>query len=563
MGNDEQQINIVLPQDFKEGQSSFEDAFGVGDTKEEDCEESDVVFEEDETEHRVEGYITKPKRERKPRHRPPLPNVPPEKWNEADDGAFLDIEDDPNDSNYMKAKELAEQARAAVERRISDENFDPYKFIANEMSGEDKQTMDVSPFFRDIHDKTVELSTEDIESVGDLQAAVSNAPDLFSDDSYPDLEAGDVDFVERATGLSHGEMQEYDQVYKQAKQVEESEHWNKVMLRANKGFDDLSNETLSEIGDCLGIIGSSSYNCTRWLLYDLDFNISNLILAAVKHNPEAPIIFQHWYPQLVAYKRYKHAQDRNFDFTMEDVQNANIEELGRYYRGFGYSEIPQKAPGETGVISIEDMDEDDVREASFASWIKEVFNDDWDRKDFENADFQDTDNVFSDQFEIPRQPDLPESNVAWEEVQEWRESVGDDPSAKEYADSVAVNEEYTVVHDEEFEREFRGHLVIACSGIEEDLDIAEKITIRCEKEFGKKVFVETRVMTLAQEDDFCFEIWLESYDIELLHSKRRATMGTRQWKGPADIDDSHIDYLVDRVRFLISDDARYSYEYYY
>ncbi len=51
--------------------------------------------------------------------------------------------------------------------------------------------------------------------------------------------------------------------------------------------------------DCLVEIGGSAYNVTNWLLYDLDFNVSNLILAAVKHNRDAPILLMHWYPQLV------------------------------------------------------------------------------------------------------------------------------------------------------------------------------------------------------------------------------------------------------------------------
>jgi len=69
------------------------------------------------------------------------------------------------------------------------------------------------------------------------------------------------------------------------------------------------------------------------------------------------------------------------------------------------------------------------------------------------------------------------------------------------------------------------------------------------------------VITHAREEDNVFEVWIESYDVELLHSKKRATTGTSGWTGPADCDDKQIDYLVDRVGFLISDDARYSYKY--
>ena len=99
----------------------------------------------------------------------------------------------------------------------------------------------------------------------------------------------------------------------------------------------------------------------------------------------------------------------------------------------------------------------------------------------------------------------------------------------------------------------------AKSNFFEDLEIAEKITLRFEKEFGKQVWVETRIEALAREEDSVFEIWLESYEIDLLHSKKRANSSNQDWKGPAECDDAQIDYLVDRVRFLTSDDARYSY----
>ena len=92
-----------------------------------------------------------------------------------------------------------------------------------------------------------------------------------------------------------------------------------------------------------------------------------------------------------------------------------------------------------------------------------------------------------------------------------------------------------------------------------DLEIAEKITQIMEREFGKRVFVETRVYKHARPEDYVFEVWLESYDIDLLHSKRKATFSTVSWDGPAECDAEAIDYLVEEVRYLISDDHRYSY----
>jgi hypothetical protein len=305
-------------------------------------------------------------------------------------------------------------------------------------------------------------------------------------------------------------------------------------------------------------IGGSAYNVSRWLLYDLDFNVSNLILSAVKHNRDAPILFQHWYPQLVTYKRYEHARERNFDFTWDDVENADSSELERYYRGFGYDEIPEKAPAETGIIGLEYLDEEEIKMAAFETWMTEVYNSEWDRKDFDDDSLRDEDNVFSKYYEAPQHPDLPAFDDAKQDIEEWGEDMGDDPDTDAYRDMMGQTFEYNI-KDEEADRNFRGHLVVACTGEDSDLEIAEKITLRFKEDFGKTVFVETRVMALAREEDNVYEIWLESYDIELLHSRKRATSNAKGWSGPAEIDDAQIDYLAKRVAFLISDDSRYSY----
>lgn len=71
--------------------------------------------------------------------------------------------------------------------------------------------------------------------------------------------------------------------------------------------------------------------------------------------------------------------------------------------------------------------------------------------------------------------------------------------------------------------------------------------------------METRVLGHARKEDNVYEIWLESYDIDLLHSKRQAFINSKVWTGPSDVDDSQLNYLVDRVNELISDESRYSY----
>jgi len=482
-------------------------------------------------------------------------------WDEDQDGGEYELEDDPDDPDYTRQKELVEQAVAASEKRAAEEAFDRVDFIQNQMSEEMKQKLEELPFMKQVEEQTRDmLLTEEDVSGMDLEKEVQEVSAL-EEDPYPHVPEGlsAKDVVQPAAGLTEADMEEFDQTYKDMQEVIRKEPWDKVMLKGLAGFDGLSNETLAEIEDCLGEVGGGAYNITNWVLYDLDFNVSNLILASVKHNRNAPILFQHWYPQLVTYERYQHARDRNFDFTWDDVEKADITELERYYAGFGYNEIPHKAPAETGIISLEYLDEEEIKMAAFENWVKEVYNPEEDRKDFDDDTMRDEDNVFSEFYEPPQHPDLPTFEDTEEDLAQWHKDIGDDPDMRSYRDMMGRNFEFDVVQDEEFQREFRGHLIIACTGEDSDLEIAEKITLRFEKEFGKKVFVETRVMALAQEEDNVFEIWLESYEIDLLHSKKRASLNVEGWEGPAEVDDAQIDHLTERVRFLISDDARYSY----
>lgn len=73
------------------------------------------------------------------------------------------------------------------------------------------------------------------------------------------------------------------------------------------------------------------------------------------------------------------------------------------------------------------------------------------------------------------------------------------------------------------------------------------------------IYVETRVLGHARKEDNVYEIWLESYEIDLLHSKRQAFINSKVWKGPSEVDDEQLDHLVDRVRELVGDESRFSY----
>ncbi|CAJ1959394.1 unnamed protein product [Cylindrotheca closterium] len=481
-----------------------------------------------------------------------------EEWEEEEE---IPLKDDPDDPNYTAQKKILEET---LERRTEAEelaNFDEVDFIMNKMPPEMAEAMEETDIQKQTNAKVAELMSEidesEIEKM-DYDEVMANTTS-YLDEPYEN--EGEENIM--GTGLSDDLLEKYDAALKEARATIAKEPWDKVNDKAQKqDWAQLSNQTIEEMDACLDEIGGSSYNCTNWLLYDLDFNVSNLILAAVKHNREAPILFQHWYPQLMTYERYQHARDREFDFNWDDVENADMEELERYYMGFGYSEIPDKAPAETGIISLDEMDEEEMKMAAFENWVKEVYNPEWDKKDFDDDSFQDEDNVFSHFYEAPQHPDLPAFDDALEDIAQWEAETDDDENTpEEYARMMGHSTKYKHIDDKEFEREFRGHLVVACAPEDEDLEIAEKITKRMDEEHGKKVHVETRVLAHAREEDCVFEVWLESYEIDLLHSKKRATGNDEDWEGPAVCDDAQIEYLVKEVGFLISDQARYSYRY--
>jgi hypothetical protein len=480
-------------------------------------------------------------------------------WDEEEDGGDYELQDDPDDPNYTKQKELVEAAIEASKQRAAESIED---IVVT------PEQMEQLPFYEQIQErfKTINtLTPEDIEGVTtDLDDAVANAPDLLQDEPYPRHEPGEINLLENY-GLTDDDLEELDDVYKDVAERVQQPQWNKLTeLQEAGAYDNLSNDTIDELNACAKHMlfgkkrnGTAAYDIMKWLKYDLSFNVSNLMLAAVKHNPTAPVLFAHWYPQLVHCERYQQARDRNYEFNMDDVQQADLEELKTYYAGFGYEEIPTKAPAETGIINVEELDEEETKMAAFENWIIDVYNPECDRKDLDDEDITDEDNIFSDEYITPQHPDRPLSQELEDEVEDWLEEREGLPAA--VAEAVCQLTDYELVHDEEFQKEFRGHLIIACSGSMEDLDTAEMITARFRKEFGKQLWVETRVISLATDEDNVFEIWLESFNIDLLHSKHRAMGITRNWDGPAEVDAKQLEYLVDKVGYLISDDSRYSY----
>lgn len=542
-----------------------EDSIDEEDDDEEDIEiDVEELFEEEDDDDDENEIILQQEDEYE--YEEQYEVVEPEDEDDGDDGVDYELQDDPNDPNYTRQKELMEESIAARDQIAIDKDFDALDFLRNKMTAEEATEFDESDFMKQVMEqsKNMMLTEEDVMDI-DPEVDVDAVPDLM-DEPYPVHGPGEENFLEQNTGITDQDMVELNDAWKTAKEAEKNQEqpWDKVSLKADGlHLEDLSEETVEDLDNCLREIGGAAYNCTKWLLYDLDFNVTNLILAACKHNREAPILYEHWYPQLLTYKRYQYVRDGGFDWTWDDVNKADMSELERYYAGFGYDKIPKKAPSETGIISLEDLDEEEIRMAAFEKWVSVVYNSEWDRKDFDDDKFRDEDNVFSEYFEYPVHPDLPKYEEAQQELEEWEQEMNStDPDDIEYREFIGRNVKYQIDDDKEFTEVFRGHLVVACTGLDSDLEIAEKITLRMAEEYGKQVFVETRVMAHAREEDNCFEVWLESYEIDLLHSKKRASMNAKGWEGPMECDDKQVEHLVDRVGFLISDDARYSYRMY-
>lgn len=335
-------------------------------------------------------------------------------------------------------------------------------------------------------------------------------------------------------------------------------------LDIEKDWPLLSNETQDEI---LNVIEhSNTMACPEpelWLIYDLKFNVTNLILASFKHSGgAAPIMFTQWMPQLEVYGRYADQRAKNFEWTWDDVESADVSELERYYKGIGYDAIPTKDEGETGIITLDTSPMDDEEREMFAleNWMDEVYNEDFDNLLFDDEKFEPRDNVFDPDYSL-QETSSDKSSVQVDKFLKEFETFEREFSeeTQEWRDQFATVEKLEYREDPEGQAAFRGHLVVACPDLDEDLQLAETITKRFKDEFGKAVMVETRVLGHARREDNVFEVWLESYEIDLLHSKRQAFINSKLWTGPSEVDDKQLDYLVERVRYLISDDSRYSY----
>ena len=504
------------------------------------------------------------------------------------------LQDDPDDPLYMEQKRIIEETieeRTNLEQAkkmiyTSDEapeflskNLEEFLNEQMEEAGIDMSAVDEELKDWDISDAELELALdEDIRKkrgMTESQKAsaflneLGGGPDAFPPDDDPIYQTGEggekmriqnKDLVRLQSALE--ELVGTIDGYADGSMVSNKQ----AMIRPYHELDQLDEQTLDEINLCLNAsavdVNGYEYDETiknedplRWLLYDLNFNVTNLMLASCKHNPSAPLLLNHWMPQLCAYSRYADARERDFQFTWDDCDNADMSELEKYFKGLGYNEIPTFTPKETNIIEVEtEYDQEDMTMSAFENWMDEVYNEENEDLFFDDEEFQPEHNVFDFGYGLEDSDTVRGFKAEFDdfkkehsnETQTWREQF-----AKETV--------YDLVNDEEGADAFRGHLVIACCGSDHDLELAEKITSRMKEEFGKKVYVETRVYNHARQEDNVYEIWLESYDIQLIHSRRGAFYNANQWGGPPDVDDEQLEYIVDKVRFLISDDSRYSY----
>jgi len=499
--------------------------------------------------------------------------------------AYVPLEDDPDDPYYNAQKEMLEenlprlQAVSAYKKMMRDQ-FDGegvtegWDKALNEFFEENLTKEDLAEAEKKA--KQYEITMEDVQDLTDedVEEAAEEINELGGEDAFPD-----DDPVLESQGITNKMLVSIDSAAKQ--------YFATIKAMQDGTYEGYSTFDVLNDGEALSKLNSTDYDqylelltvlkemreddrpthlSTKLLLYDLQFNMTNIFLAACKHNPDAPIILPQWLYQLEEYEKYADCQERSFEFTWEEADNADMAELEAYWKGLGYDEIPTKTAQETNIVTVEPPDDDEIQMSHMQEWMREVYDPQFDEVFFDDDSFMPYDSVFDEEYYQKDTPkDLLELQAMLDEIkQAVEDGEATEEEAKEitdYYDSLVSIQNITerIKFDSPEAAEFQGHLVVACSADDKDLEIAEKITERFAAEFGRRIFVETRVYGHAKEEDFLFEVWLESYDIDLLHSKRKATLSSQTWDGPRECDDAQIDFLVEEVRYYISEDHRYSY----
>lgn len=456
----------------------------------------------------------------------------PGSWEKTYDDVFAE---------FLTKKEILEAEKKADAASMSEEDIKKIADLSGEMAE----------------------ATEELDALEGSDAFPPDGPDLASR-GYTNADLVEIDRLSRESFSISKAMEDGTwEGYTRFDLIDPEEGWDRLNLTDPVQFDECET-VLEEMDDDDRPI----YHPEKMLLYDLNFDVYNLMLAAFKHNPDAPVILPQWLYQVECYSKYRHVQDAGFTIDWDEADKiADAAELGRYWKGLGYDEIPKQTSQETNIVKIEKPDDDDYQIAHLQEWMKEVYDPKFDEVFFDDDSFMPYDSVFSDEFYNKDPPkDQVELEKLLKEFKADAQEAGNLTSAEEvqmqeFMDGMVSMKNFTsrVEHDSPEASDFRGHLVVACGTSDADLEVAEAITLRFESEFGRKVFVESRVYKHAKDEDYLFEVWLEGFDIDLLHSKRRATFGSAQWDGPAECDEGQIEYLVDEVTYLISDDHRFSY----
>lgn len=577
-GYDEHQVYAQAEDDDDDEEEIVEEEEEEEYEYEEVEEDDDVEEDEEEYEYvEVEGEYLQEEEEG-------------EEYDEELEGGNTEpipLQDDPDDPNYNMQKKLIEETIARREAwKVFQENVegpesptflrDSFQEFVNEQFEkaelDEKLVEKYAKKLRVSEKEAEEAIREEMERTADMSLTDKKAEFLtqlgsdakaFPDNDDPIMPNGikNEDLVQLQNALESlvGTIKGYED----GSLIDNKQ----AIIRPQYELGKLDSDTLDEINLCLNASATDANGLEygesiknedplRWLLYDLDFDVANLMLAACKHNPEAPLILNHWMPQLCAYRRYAEIRENNFQFSWEDCENADLDELKRYYQGLGYDEIPTFTPKETNIVELETQyDQEDMTMAAFENWMNEVYVEEGEDLYFDDEDFQPENNVFDENYGLA---DSDQVVTFKSELQDFYAEHRNE--TKEWKEKYVRQTNYTDVEDKEGAEQFRGHLVVACCGSEKDLELAEKITQRMNDEFDKQLYVETRVYSHARQEDNLYEIWLESYDIELLHSRRGALYNAKQWFGPADVDDEQLDNIVERIRYMISDEARYSYD---
>ena len=492
---------------------------------------------------------------------------------DEDDDMYEDDEDAEEDAQDKEW--VAEEAKIRTFLQELDEATEEIKSldideIVDNLSPEDIENIDSDDIenLADGQVKKFTLSEEDIDisKMTEENKAIIAEKDDNEDEIFPP--DGDWMYGPNAT-LKQKDFIQYEEVLKKLEQAQEELNSGSTEINNIGLIDDeyimtnvLDEETRNEILNLddevpLDEDGEPDeielHRQRKQLIYDLDFNITNVFLASFKVNPDAPVILEHWMFEMRNWTRYDYVRESGFNFTWDDVDNADTEELDKYWKGTGTDGTPKPSPRENPNIiewdeSTLTFEEENL--LALETWMDEVYQDD-DDINLDDEDLMPEDNPAAPEHGLLSEDVLPPE---LKDVEEFEEKYSH--MSQEWRDEYVTKTEYKVVN--KIDSDFRGHLVIACSSTEEDLEMSEKLTMRMDKEFGEQVFVETRVVGHAKPEDHLYEIWLESWEIELLHSKRRAVF-QKDWEGPRDITEDYIDDLVNKIDFYISDDFRHSF----